>query len=74
MASAPSPWTSSRFSSLEASPITRAPARFASCTERLPVPPAAASTTIVSPGSIRAQRWTSAIAVSPCSRPPAAWS
>ena len=74
MASAPSPSTSSRFSALEARPITFAPARLAICTARVPVPPAAASTTIVSPASMRAQRWTSACAVRPCSRTAAAWS
>ena len=55
MASAPSRSTRARFSSLEARPITLAPARLAICTESEPVPPAAASTTTVSPGSIRAQ-------------------
>ena len=45
------PLASSRFSSLEASPITFAPARLAICTASVPVPPAAASTTIVSPAS-----------------------
>ena len=74
MASAPSRSTRARFSSLEASPITFAPACLAICTASVPVPPAAASTTIVSPASIRAQRWTSAIAVSPCSSIAAAWS
>ena len=55
VASAPSPSTSARFSSLDASPITRAPALFAIWTESDPVPPAAASTTTVSPASTRAQ-------------------
>ena len=38
-----------------------APARLASWTARVPVPPAAASTTTVSPGSTRAQRCSSAM-------------
>ena len=75
MASAPSRSTSARFSSLEARPITlRAGALARAAPRGVPVPPAAASTTIVSPGSIRAQRWTSAIAVRPCSSSAAAWS
>ena len=74
VASAPRRSTSARFSSLEARPITLAPARLASCTESEPVPPAAASTTTVSPGSSRAQRWTRPIAVRPWSRSAAAWS
>ena len=72
VASAPSRAASSRFSSLEASAITRPPARLASCTASVPVPPAAASTTTVSPGWSRAQRWTSACAVSPWSSSDAA--
>ena len=44
------PRGSSRLSSLEASAITLAPARLASWTASVPVPPAAAWTTTVSPG------------------------
>ena len=54
----------------------RSPGRRRACEldgER-PVPPAAASTTTVSPGSRRAQRWTSACAVRPWSSSAAAWS
>ena len=54
--------------------MTRAPAVFATCTASVPVPPAAASIRIVSPGSIRAMRLTSAIAVRPCTIAPAACS
>ena len=45
LASAPSRSVSSRFSGVEARAMTRAPMRLASCTARVPVPPAAAWTT-----------------------------
>ena len=67
-ASAPSRRASSRFSSDEASPITRpAPIRFASCTASEPVPPAAAWTTTDSPSWSRAEIRSRLRAVRPCS-------